>query len=44
MPMGMQIIAQSYDDLKAFRVAANYAKSAPALFSGKAFPDFRNQA
>ncbi len=41
MPTGMQIIAQSYDDLKAFQVAAAYASAAEPLFAGDAFPDFQ---
>lgn len=41
MPMGMQIIANTYDDLTAFQLAATYARVAPALFAGNQFPAFQ---
>ncbi len=44
MPIGMQIIGQSYDDLGVFRVAHAYEKVAPKLFSGDLMPDYRNPA
>ena len=44
VPTGMQIIAQAYDDLTAFRVASAYAASAEPLFTGDLFPDFRDEA
>lgn len=44
VPTGMQIIANTFDDLIAFRVAANYAKAAPALFSGDVFPEYHDEA
>lgn len=43
IPTGIQIIANTFDDLTAFRVAAAYANAAEPLFSGKAFPDYRDQ-
>jgi len=43
VPTGMQIIANTFDDLAAFRVAANYAQAVPALFTSDAFPDYRNE-
>ncbi len=44
MPMGMQIVADTYDDLTAFQLASAYARVAPPLYAGTAFPDFRRQA
>lgn len=44
MPMGMQIVADTFDDLSAFQLASAYARVAPPLFVGQAFPDFRSQA
>ncbi len=41
MPTGLQIVAQSYDDLTAHRIAAGYSEVAPQLFTGNQFPDFR---
>ena len=41
VPMGMQIIANSYQDQKAMRVAAAYAAAAPRFFQGELMPDFR---
>lgn len=43
IPTGIQIIANTFDDRTAFRVAAAFSNSAPALFTGNAFPDYRNQ-
>ena len=43
VPTGMQIIANGYDDLTAFRIAAAYSQVAPPLFVGDAFPDYRDQ-
>ena len=42
MPTGMQIISETYDDVTAMQVASAYASAAPALFTGRAFPDFRS--
>lgn len=42
LPMGMQIIANTFDDLSAFRIAASYSSVAAALYAGKLFPDFRS--
>lgn len=44
MPMGMQIVGNTFDDLAAFRVAAGYAKAGLHLYSGDLFPDYRNMA
>ena len=38
VPTGLQIAAQSYDDLRAATVAAAYAEAAMPLFAGTAFP------
>jgi Asp-tRNA(Asn)/Glu-tRNA(Gln) amidotransferase A subunit family amidase len=43
VPTGMQIAAETYDDVTAFRIAAAYARGAEAYYTGKRFPDFRNQ-
>lgn len=43
MPMGMQIVADTFDDVSAFQLASSYARAAPPLFAGSAFPDFRNR-
>jgi amidase len=43
VPMGMQIVANTFDDLDAYRLAAAYSRVAPALFTGDAFPDLRSQ-
>ena len=42
MPIGFQIIGNTFDDLTAFQLASAYASAAPPLFSGEAFPDFRD--
>ena len=39
IPLGMQIIANTYDDLTAFQLAHAYSKVDPGFFSKK-FPDF----
>ena len=44
VPTGMQVIATTYDDLTAFRVAAAYQRAAPPFFAANRFPDFRDQA
>ena len=43
VPTGMQIIANTFDDLSAFQVAAAYSNAAPLLFSRDAFPDYRSE-
>jgi amidase len=43
IPLGMQIIGNTFDDLAAFQVAAAYAEAAAPLYSGDTFPDFRDQ-
>jgi len=43
LPMGVQIIANTFDDLSAFQLAAAYARVLPPFFEGALFPDFRNQ-
>jgi Asp-tRNA(Asn)/Glu-tRNA(Gln) amidotransferase A subunit family amidase len=42
VPIGMQVVANTFDDLTAFRLASAYARVAPPLFSGTAFADFRD--
>jgi len=43
VPTGMQIATETYDDVTAFRIAAAYARGAEAFYTGKRFPDFREQ-
>jgi amidase len=44
VPIGMQIVANTFDDLTAYQLAAAYARTAPSLFTGTDFPDFREDA
>lgn len=44
VPTSIQIIANRYDDVTAFALAAAYERVAPPLFSGNAFPDFRGRS
>ena len=41
VPMGMQIVTNSYQDRTAMRVAGGYALAAPQFFTGNLIPDFR---
>jgi amidase len=43
MPLGMQIVANTFSDLDAFQLASAWSRAAPPLFTGSAFPDFRKQ-
>jgi amidase len=43
VPTGLQIVADAYEDLDAFQVAAAYANVAPRFFAGELFPDYREQ-
>jgi amidase len=43
LPMGVQIVANTFDDLSAFQLAAAYARVSPPFFEGALFPDFRIQ-
>ena len=43
VPIGVQVIANTYDDLEAYRVAASLSKTLPQNFRDGRFPDFRNQ-
>ena len=42
LPMGMQIVANSYQDRTAMRVASAYSAGGPQFFSGDLMPDFRS--
>ncbi len=44
VPIGMQVVGNTYDDLAAFRVAYNYERSGLRLYRNGLFPDYRNQA
>ena len=43
VPIGVQIVGNTFDDLAAFRVAAGLSKVIPQMFTGNRFPDFREQ-
>ena len=43
VPIGMQVIGNTYDDLAAMRVSAALSKVVPQNFRDGRFPDFRNQ-
>ncbi|VVE61734.1 amidase [Pandoraea captiosa] len=43
MPIGMQIVANTLDDLSAFQLASAYSRAASPLYIGNRLPDFRNQ-
>jgi amidase len=42
VPLGLQIIANTFDDLTAFQLAAAYSGIASPLFTNGNLPDFRN--
>ncbi|MCR5562809.1 MAG: amidase [Desulfovibrio sp.] len=42
VPVGVQIVGNTYDDLNAFRVAYAMSKVIPPLYVDGRFPDFRN--
>ncbi|MCK0197836.1 amidase [Ancylobacter sp. 6x-1] len=42
MPVGLQIVADTLDDVTAFQVAAAHARGAPRFYAGTLFPDFRS--
>ncbi|OFW83306.1 MAG: hypothetical protein A2018_02275 [Alphaproteobacteria bacterium GWF2_58_20] len=39
MPVGIQVVGNTYEDLEAFRVANALAETGPAFFRGELFPD-----
>ena len=43
VPIGVQVIANTYDDLEAFRVASALSKTLPQNYRDGCFPDFRNR-
>ncbi|VVE77756.1 hypothetical protein PSP31121_01331 [Pandoraea sputorum] len=43
VPIGMQIVSNTLDDLTAFQLAAAYSRAAPPLYTGRGMPDFRSQ-
>ena len=43
VPIGIQVVGNTYDDLEAFRVAAALSKVVPQNFRDGRFPDFRNR-
>lgn len=44
VPMGMQVVGNTFDDLAAFRVACGYSRAGLGLYQGERFPDYRNKA
>lgn len=44
VPIGMQVIGNTFDDLGAFQVAAGYAQSGLHLYQGDLFPAYINKA
>ncbi|MDO4204128.1 MAG: amidase [Selenomonadaceae bacterium] len=42
VPIGLQVVGNTYDDIAAFRVAAQLSKVMPKLYTGSRMPDFRN--
>ena len=42
IPIGMQIVGNTFDDLAAFSLASAWSQAAPQFFTGDAFPDFRH--
>jgi amidase len=43
VPVGVQIVSNTYDDLNAFRVAYALSKVIAPLYQDGRFPDFRNE-
>lgn len=43
VPVGVQIVSNTYDDLNAFRVAYALSKNIAPLYMDGRFPDFRNE-
>lgn len=43
IPIGMQVIGNTFDDLAAFQVAYGYSKAGLRLYDGRLFPDFGNR-
>jgi amidase len=43
VPVGVQIVSNTYDDLNAFRVAYTLSKTIAPLYKDGRFPDFRNE-
>ena len=43
VPVGVQIVGNTYDDLNAFRVAYALSQVIPPLYQDGRFPDFRNE-
>ncbi len=44
IPMGMQVVGNTFDDLAAFQVASGYSQAGLRLYHGDLFPDFRDKA
>ncbi len=42
VPVGVQVVGNTYDDLGAFRVAYGLSKTLPPLYADGRYPDFRN--
>ena len=44
IPIGMQVVGNTFDDLAAFQVASGYSRTGLHLYKGDLFPDYRNKA
>ncbi|MDL2216810.1 amidase [Desulfovibrio sp. OttesenSCG-928-M14] len=44
VPMGIQVVGNTFDDLAAFRVAGGYAQTGIHLYRDALFPDYRKKA
>ncbi len=43
MPVGMQVIANTFDDLTTFRFCCEWDRLSPRLFEDGRFPSFRSE-
>ncbi|MDL2266872.1 amidase [Desulfovibrio sp. OttesenSCG-928-G15] len=43
VPMGVQVVGNTYDDLAAFRVGYAFSQAGPKLYNANSFPDYRNK-
>ncbi|WP_291448374.1 hypothetical protein [Desulfovibrio sp.] len=44
IPIGMQVVGNTFDDLATFRVVSGYSRSGLHLYKGGLFPDYWNKA
>lgn len=43
VPIGMQVVGNTFDDIAAFRVSSGYSQAGLHLYNGNMFPDFRKK-